>query len=315
MKKIYYPIVLAFVMIFSFWLYFYSSWESILINLVIIILAIYILRKPSQSIIAFLFKKSLIRVIFSTGMNILFGFFVFWLIFLISFDFFIAIISFLVVAVAFTIESLITNATAGAIMLTTEQFEIGDLIESNNIQGVVKKINLNYTEMREFDGVKIIIPNNIVYGSSLTKFTHVQYNFSELEKEVEMMKNKRVYSKYISKMEKIMYSKEKLTRYVKAVEFLGEISPQQLDDSLNKVFDKYEQIFGLRPDYGVVTTVWGRIKVNLYVLTNESEKVLNSMDAYLRDIVYEVYHDKIYNGWDEYKSSQQKFNKTSEVKS
>ena len=314
MKKIYYPIVLVLLLIVSIWIYFYSGWEPILIDLIIVTLIIYLLRKPIQSLIVYLFKKRIIRAVFSAGINILIGILVFWIVLLISFDFFIAIISFLVVTIAFTFESLIKNATAGAIMLTSEQFEIGDLIETNSIQGIVKEINLNYTQMREFDGVNVILPNSIVYAASMTKFSHHQYRFTEIEKEVELMKCRRAYEKYLRKMEKILSSKKKLTRYVKAVEFLGEITPQKLDESLNKLFDKYESIFGLRPDYGIDTTTYGRIRVYLYVLAKKPELVLNYIDAYLRDIAYEVYHEKIYDGWEQYITSQQNKEENNEVK-
>jgi hypothetical protein len=220
---------------------------------------------------------------------------------MISFELFIAIIAFVIVSVSFTFKNIINNMTAGAIMLASEQFEIGDLIQTNNIQGVVTAINLSYTELKEFDGVRNVIPNSNVYGSSISKFTHTEYRIEHFRKDAKSIRTGKEYRNYIQKVRRLISSGLKVTRYVKLVEFLGTIKPEHLENSLNNVFTKYEQIFGLRPGYGIEMTDFGRIKVYLYVVSDKSEKVLNNIDAFLRDIVYEVYNTAIFDGWKEYK--------------
>lgn len=313
MKKIYYPIYLIIFLAIALWLYLFSGWDQLLVNLILINLVIYLVRIPFINLVKYLIKKKTILVFISAVINIIWGFFIFLLIFILSTDLFIAVVSYILVAISFTLKDVINNMTAGAIMLTSEQFEVGDLIETNNIQGIVKLISLNHTKLKEFDGVSIILPNNVVYGSSLIKFTHRRYGMLDKEKEAEDIENKKAYRKYIRKLEKVISKRGKMTRYVKVVEFLGEISPEQLDNSLNKVFDKYEAKLNNRPEYGVDTTTFGRIRVFLYLISNNAEQILYNIDGFLRDIAYEVYKDKVYDGWESYKKEQLHSTSTGEV--
>jgi len=232
---------------------------------------------------------------------------------MLSTDLFIAVVSYILVAISFTLKDIINNMTAGAIMLTSEQFEVGDLIETNNIQGIVKLISLNHTKLREFDGVSIILPNNIVFRSSLIKFTDRRYGMRDKEKKAEDIKSKRAYRKYMRELEKAISKRGKVTRYVKVVEILGVISPEQLDTSLNKVFDKYETVLNHRPEYGTGTITYGRIRVFIYLISNNAEQILHNIDGFLRDVAYDVYKDKIYDGWESYKKEQLKSTSTGEV--
>ncbi len=313
MKKIYYPIYLLILFGIALWIYLFSGWEQQLVNLIIINIIVYVIRVPLINLIGYIVKKKTIRVFISAVINIIWGFFIFLLIFILSTDLFIAVVSYILVAISFTLKDIINNMAAGAIMLTSEQFEIGDLIETNNIQGIVKLISLNHTKLREFDGVSIILPNNIVFRSSLKKFTDRRYGMLDKEQKAEDIKSKRAYKKYMRELEKAISKRGKVTRYVKVVEFKGVISPEQLYTSLNKVFDKYETVLNHRPEYGISTTTWGRIRVFLYLISNKAEKIFHNVDGFLRDIAYEVYNEMIYDGWESYKKERLKSTSTGEV--
>ena len=313
MKKTYYPIYIIFLFVVALWIYLFSGWDQLIVYLLLINILIFVVRRPLVNLVRILVKKKIIHVLVSSIINIIWGVFIFWLIFLLSTDLFIAVVSYILVAVAFTLKDIINNMTAGAIMLTSEQFELGDLIETNNIQGTVKQISLNHTKLREFDGVTIILPNSIVYSSPLVKFTHKRYGMLDKEQDAEDIKDDKAYRKYMKKLEKAIAKREKVTRYVKSAEFLGVISPEQLDTSLNKVFDTYEALLKYRPEYSVDTTTWGRIRVFLYLISNDTEQILQNMDCFLRDIAYEVYKDKVYDGWEAYKKQHLKSTPTKEV--
>jgi len=189
--------------------------------------------------------------------------------------------------------------------LGSEQFEVGDLIETNGIQGIVEEINLNYTKIREFDGVQIIIPNSNVYGSKIIKFTHEKINLENIKKKrMKKLKKLKKIKEYTDLVSKILSVQVKFTKYVKEVEILGKINPETLKDRLMKVFKKYEKIFGESPDYVIDMTRYGRVRLKLYIKTTKPILVLNYCDSLLRDIVYEVYNETIYDGWDEYKKNK-----------
>jgi hypothetical protein len=189
---------------------------------------------------------------------------------------------------------------SGTLLLAADQFEVGDLIETNDIQGIIQEINLNYSKIRELDGVTVLIPNSEIYGSTVVKFTHEKFKIFEPLKKEEFSK-KKYYKDYIKMINKILSSNIKTTIYVKPIEILGSLPPKDLDGILSGVFDAYEPIFGLRPDYAVDTTTFGRARINLYIKSNKPSIVLNYVDAFLRDLLFKLYPDALYQGWETYK--------------
>ncbi|MFW9872742.1 MAG: mechanosensitive ion channel domain-containing protein [Candidatus Thorarchaeota archaeon] len=206
----------------------------------------------------------------------------------------------MIIAISLNFRKIINNIASGGLLLMSEQFDIGDLIETNNAQGIVKEINLNYVKIREFDGVDLVLPNSNVYGSTIIKFTHSKFKVFEPIPRKEFEK-KRYYRRYLKTISKLLSAKIKTTKYVKQLEIRGSVDPEKLDEYLFKVFDIYEPIFGKRPDYSVDTTLFGRVRINFYIISEKPNLVLNYIDAFLRDLVYELYSDEIYLEWEEYK--------------
>jgi len=211
-------------------------------------------------------------------------------------------VPFLVVAVSLNFKNIINNMVSGALLLSSDQFEIGDLIETNEIQGIVKEINLNYTKIQEFDGVEIVIPNSNIYGSTTVKFTHDKFKIYEPLTREEFRK-KRHYKEYVKLINKILSVKIKTTTYVKELEVLGSLDPNVLDEMLMNVFKVYEAIFGIIPDYAVDTTRFGRVRIRLYVKSSNPTIILNYLDSFLRDILFTLYPNRIYRDWEEYQKS------------
>ena len=302
MKKKYYFLIYLILIIVAILVIYLSTWTQIVKNLIVINIIIYIIRKPLGSITAAISKKRSYRMIESLSVNIIWIIFLFW--FLIEFDptLFFAIVPFLVVAVSLNFKNIINNMVSGALLLSSDQFEIGDLIQTNEIQGIVKEINLNYTKIREFDGVDIIIPNSNVYGFTTIKFTHDKFKIYEPLTREEFRK-KRHYKEYIKLINRILSAKIKTTTYVKKLELLGSVDPNLLDEMLMNVFKVYEPIFGILPDYAIDTTRFGRVRIRLYVKSSNPTIILNYIDSFLRDILFTLYPDRIYKDWEEYQKN------------
>ena len=303
MKKKYYYFLIYFILIITaLWVIYLPPWEQSVKNLIVINIIIYIIRKPLNSFSAYLFKKRSYRTVVSIAINIIWSIFLFWLLYVFEDTLFFAIVPFLIVAVSLNFKNIINNVASGAILLSSGQFEIGDLIETNGIQGIVREINLNYTKIREFDGVEIIIPNSNVYGSTIVKFTHDKFKLFEPLKKKEFHKSK-YYKEYIKMINKILSAKIKTTTYIKKVEILGSLDSIKLDELLLNVFNAYEPIFGIKPDYAVDTTRFGRVRIKLYVKSENPVIILNYLDSFLRDILFALYPDRIYKDWDKYQES------------
>ncbi|MFX1236871.1 MAG: mechanosensitive ion channel domain-containing protein [Promethearchaeota archaeon] len=306
MKKTYYNLIIYACLIgtiFALILYSTDEWDSLLGNLIITNIIIYIARKPVKAFLAYIFKRQIYRTYISIVLNVIFAVFILWLLFILSRNLFIALISFLVVTISFTLKTIINNVASGAYMLAVEQFNIGDLVETNDIQGLIREISLNHTKLEELDGTNVILPNSSIFGSTMVKFTHKRLKSLDDMQFEEIKRNKKAYRRYLKRFKKIMNIEKKITRYVKPIEILGSVDSKKLDDSLLNVANKYEKIFGEHPDYAVDTIAWGRLKINLYITSRTPQLLIDYLDAFLRDFVFELYSEEIYEGWDRYKKN------------
>lgn len=302
MKKLNLLIISIIIFVSTLLVYFFSGLNQELLNIFLISVIIYLLRTPIVRLIASIFRMKLIRIVISSIINIILLIFLFWFVFLLSPDLFIAIFSFMVVAISLTFKTVITNTASGGMILTSEKFEIGDLIETNGIQGLVEEISLNYTELKEFDGVRVVIPNSKVYGAMLTKFTHTRATLIELPKRKEKKKDKLSYKRYLEFFNNLIADEKKITRYAKTVQILSYVDPTMIDEKLDEVFKEYESVFGLEPDFVIDTTTRpNRVRIILHITAKQPQLIVNNIDSLLRDIVFKLYHEKVYKGWNKYK--------------
>lgn len=287
----------------GYWVYFYSGLDQLLINLILINIVIYLLRTILVGLSNVVVKSRVIRYTFTLIVNVIWLGFIFTLLLFISPIFTIAIISFLLIAISLTFSDIINNIASGIILISKEEIEIGDLVEINNIQGIIDEINLNYTVIKELDGVLTYIPNKNVFNASIIKFTNRRV------KEIELFKDKKGIKKNIKDFGSLIKKGEKTTLYTKSVDILSSINPENLDNLLSPVFDKYKSLFGVRPDYLVDTTTLDRLKIILLIMAASSNLVVEYIDLFLRDILYKLYPNEIFMGWGSDKQSNTNLNK------
>lgn len=286
----------------GYWVYFYSGLDQLLINLILINVFVYLLRTILVGLSNAIVKSRIIRYTFALIVNVIWLGFIFTLLLFISPIFTIAIISFLLVAISLTFSDIINNIASGIILVSKEEIEIGDLVEINNIQGIIDEINLNYTVIKELDGVLTYIPNKNVFNASIIKFTNRRV------KEIELFKDKKDFKKNLKEFGKLITKGEKITLYTKSVEILSSVNPENLDNLLSPVFDKYKSLFGVRPDYLVDTTTFDRLKIILLIMAESPNLVLEYIDMFLRDILYKLYPNEIFMGWGSVKQSNTNLN-------
>jgi hypothetical protein len=286
----------------GYWVYFYSGLDQLLINLILINVFVYLLRTILVGLSNVIVKSRIIRYTFALIVNVIWLGFIFTLLLFISPIFTIAIISFLLVAISLTLSDIINNIASGIILVSKEEIEIGDLVEINNIQGIIDEINLIYTVIKELDGVLTYIPNKNVFNASIIKFTNRRRN------EIELFKDKKNIKKNLKEFGNLITKGEKITLYTKSVEILSSVNPENLDNLLSSVFDKYNSLFGVRPDYLVDTTTFDRLKIILLIMAESPNLVLEYIDMFLRDILYKLYPNEIFMGWGSVKQSNTNLN-------
>ena len=77
-------------------------------------------------------------------------------------------------ALGFAFQDIATNFISGFLMAARRPFEVGDVIEAGNYQGIVKTLNIRTTVITSFQGQEIIVPNkelfqNIMVNDSTNK--------------------------------------------------------------------------------------------------------------------------------------------------
>ena len=75
------------------------------------------------------------------------------------------------VAVGFAFQDIFKNFLAGVILLLQQPFRIGDQIFVDGYEGTVEEIALRSTQIRTYPGEEVVIPNSIVFTSTLRVLT------------------------------------------------------------------------------------------------------------------------------------------------
>jgi small-conductance mechanosensitive channel len=75
------------------------------------------------------------------------------------------------VAVGFAFQDIFKNFLAGVILLLQQPFRIGDQIIVDGYEGTVEEIALRSTQIRTYSGEEIVIPNSIVFTSTVQVLT------------------------------------------------------------------------------------------------------------------------------------------------
>ena len=84
---------------------------------------------------------------------------------------FIAVLASLGFAIGLAFQGSISNFAGGVLLLVTKPFKVGDIIETNDVLGIVVGIKILYTEINTFDNKTIFIPNGGLANSAITNFT------------------------------------------------------------------------------------------------------------------------------------------------
>lgn len=74
-------------------------------------------------------------------------------------------------AFGLALQGALSNLASGVMLLVFRPFGIGDLIEGAGQFGVVQGISLFVTELKTYDGVKVIVSNNELWSSAIKNYS------------------------------------------------------------------------------------------------------------------------------------------------
>ena len=73
--------------------------------------------------------------------------------------------------VAFALQDTLSNFASGLLILAYRPFDVGDVIEAAGVSGIVDSVSLFSTHVRTFDNKVMIVPNNDIWGGTITNAT------------------------------------------------------------------------------------------------------------------------------------------------
>lgn len=83
---------------------------------------------------------------------------------------FVAVLGAAGLAVGLALQGTLSNFAAGVMLLVFRPFKLGDFVEAGGVTGVVQEIGIFSTTMNTPDNKKIIVPNSVVFGGTITNY-------------------------------------------------------------------------------------------------------------------------------------------------
>ncbi len=74
-------------------------------------------------------------------------------------------------AVGLALQGALSNLAGGLMILIFKPFKVGDYVESDGSQGVVKDISIFYTSLITIDNKKVLVPNGDLMNGTVTNYT------------------------------------------------------------------------------------------------------------------------------------------------
>ena len=74
-------------------------------------------------------------------------------------------------AIGLALQGTLSNFAAGIMLIIRRPFKQGDFIEVAGNMGTVKEISIFTTELASLDNLQLIIPNNQIWGSTITNYS------------------------------------------------------------------------------------------------------------------------------------------------
>ena len=77
----------------------------------------------------------------------------------------------MVLAVGLALQGTLSNVASGVMILVQKPFKVGEAISAGAVTGTVQQIGLFTTELKQFDGLFVMVPNSELWNQAIVNFT------------------------------------------------------------------------------------------------------------------------------------------------
>ena len=84
---------------------------------------------------------------------------------------FIAVLGAVGLAIGLSLQGTLSNFASGVMLLIFRPFKAGDFVEAGGVSGKVQEIGIFSSTLHSPDNVKIIVPNSVVFGSTIKNYS------------------------------------------------------------------------------------------------------------------------------------------------
>jgi len=73
--------------------------------------------------------------------------------------------------VGFALQGTLGNFAAGLMILMHRPYDVGDVVQTAGVSGIVQSMNLNTTTIKTFDNQVVVVPNGSIWGNNIINVT------------------------------------------------------------------------------------------------------------------------------------------------
>jgi len=193
-------------------------------------------------------------------------------------EFIIGSLAIFVTAIGVAFTGVAANFIGGFYILITRPFKVGDLIRTQNIEGIVEEIGINYSRLMTLDRTPIKIPNGNLMNTALLNY---------IEEPTEVT-NKIVPSSFFAPPKQFVIYKKMIELKLDILE--PPIPMKAVKSRLDKVFTEYAEVFGKKPQYYFGKHDF-RLELNIIIFAPDAYTIFNAWSYFMESIMTTVYQE------------------------
>lgn len=221
-------------------------------------------------------------------------------------DFVITVSSFSGVIIGFASTEVMNQLIAGIYLITARPFGVRDLVEIDDVVGMVQQIGINYTLIQRFDSTLVKIPNKKILDSTIKNYTikmtdEIMKKRALIEPDVEMgnkdttslEEKKKKWNKVLDALDdlKDFIFVPEITRYTFTIEVEFGLDPEETMNKIDELCKSYTEVFQYRPRYQVMDLFW-RATYSFRVYCVDPYVIINNYSNFLADVAEVLYGEQ-----------------------